>query len=66
MAYAICIQCGTGVRWYAGKGRKLKHISCPKCGGRLKMASWSEYQGCKNRVDLVEEEKIWREAWLDI
>ena len=39
MAWAVCTQCGRAIKWYAGRGCRLRDLRCPVCGGVLKGCS---------------------------
>lgn len=36
VAVAVCTQCGRQVYWAASRGSRLRDLSCPQCGGKLR------------------------------
>jgi len=42
MAWAICQKCGLVVNYHNYKGRRLREIRCPRCGGRFRRSTHSE------------------------
>lgn len=48
MARAVCKNCRRIHYWHAGRGIKLKNISCPKCGGELEAYRWGKHHAPDN------------------
>jgi len=38
-----CTECGWKGKQQSGYGRRLRHIGCPDCGGRLHVANWAGF-----------------------
>ena len=42
MAWAICLGCGIPIHWPRRRFSRLSDYQCPRCGARLKQASYEK------------------------